>query len=302
MSSKLYRRPGASLEMTARQICENFSGYWRNGKGMCCCPAHDDRTPSLSLSLGHRAILFHCFAGCTQNEVLAGFTRLGVAPQTLFGGSTDDIPPAPAREIAPSRNAQRLWHLAKPLPGTLARRYLQTRSITLSSPELRYLHRTPLGPKGKVRFFPAMLSAVRTDAHLMAIHRTFLSADGASKAAIYKPKRAIGSLGTGAVRLFPPKDGVLGLAEGTESALSAAQLTGIPTWATLGNERFGIVTIPESVTTLYLFVDHDAGGDLAEAKARAHFERPGRDIIDRRPKRRGDDWNNELVRTLAAAS
>ncbi|MEH6663055.1 MAG: toprim domain-containing protein, partial [Parasphingorhabdus sp.] len=108
--------------------------------------------------------------------------------------------------------------------------------------------------------------------------------------------------GTGAVRLFPPKDGVLGLAEGTESAMSATQLTGIPTWATLGNERFGIVTIPESVKQLHLFVDHDAGGDLAEAKAREHFQMPGRSIIARRPSRRDDDWNDELFRANAAST
>ncbi|CAN0547740.1 unnamed protein product, partial [Ectocarpus sp. 12 AP-2014] len=47
--------------------------------------------------------------------------------------------------------------------------------------------------------------------------------------------------------------------------------------------------------------DHDAGGDLAEAKACEHFQMPGRSIIPRRPYRRGDDWNDELVRMVAAA-
>jgi len=79
-----------------------------------------------------------------------------------------------------------------------------------------------------------------------------------------RPKRALGSLGSGAVRIAPAVQGRLGLAEGIESALSAMQLFGIPCWATLGNERFGLVSIPESVRKLFLFIDNDAGGSLAE--------------------------------------
>ena len=300
MSRNVLTNPTSYLENTARQICEKFYGYWKNNKGMCCCPAHEDNTPSLGVSIGRNAILFHCFAGCPQKEVLAGFERQGVPAHSLFSGSSIPIPAASPKEIKPSANAQRLWRQAQRLQGTIARTYLETRLISVTSPELRFLERTPLGPEGHVRFLPAMLAAVRTDADIMAIHRTFLLPNGSGKADFVKPKRALGSLCTGAVRLFAPKNGVLGLAEGTESAMSATQLTGIPTWATLGNERFGIVTIPESVKQLYLFVEHDAGGDLAEAKAREHFQMPGRSIIARRPGRRGDDWNNELFRANVA--
>ena len=302
MSRNVLTDPKSYLERTARQICEKFSGYWKNDKGMCCCPAHDDNTPSLGVSIGRNAILFHCFAGCSQKDVLAALEHQGVSARSLFCGSTALIPAAPPKEIKPSANAQRLWRQARRLPGSIAQTYLQKRLINITSPELRFLERTPLGPKGHVRFLPAMLAAVRTDADIMAIHRTFLLPDGSGQADFRKPKRALGSMGTGAVRLFPPKDGVLGLAEGIESAKSATQLTGIPTWATLGNERFGIVTIPESVTNLFLFVDHDAGGDLAEAKACEHFQMPGRSIIPRRPYRRDDDWNDELFRVTAACS
>ncbi len=45
-----------SLEDTARKICESRGGKWSGTKGMACCPAHDDRTPSLSVSLGRQAI------------------------------------------------------------------------------------------------------------------------------------------------------------------------------------------------------------------------------------------------------
>ena len=41
-----------TLEVRARMIVEALSGKWSRSRGMCCCPAHADRTPSLSITLG----------------------------------------------------------------------------------------------------------------------------------------------------------------------------------------------------------------------------------------------------------
>ena len=75
------------LERRARTIVESLQGTWSRGKGMCCCPAHDDRTPSLSVTLGRKAILFHCFAGCSNDEVIAALDRQGIRSRDLFDGS-----------------------------------------------------------------------------------------------------------------------------------------------------------------------------------------------------------------------
>jgi hypothetical protein len=139
-----------------------------------------------------------------------------------------------------------------------------------------------------------MLAAVTTDIGIIAVHRTFLDAVSGKLAGFERPKRALGSLGCGAVRLAPPVQGRLGLAEGIESALSAMQLFGIPCWATLGNERFGLVAIPESVRELYLFIDNDAGGALAEERALKTYTAPNRLIHSRAPAAPGFDWNDEL--------
>ena len=96
-------------------------------------------------------------------------------------------------------------------------------------------------------------------------------------------------------RLTMPRGGKLGLAEGIETALSAQQIFSIPCWATLGNERFGLVTIPESVCELYLFVDADAGGDLAEERAREAYACERRTIVTQRPRTSGFDWNDVLA-------
>jgi len=78
----------------------------------------------------------------------------------------------------------------------------------------------------------------------ISIHRTYLN--GSGKAEIQKPKKLMPgteTLSGSAIRLFTPdgklfeKD-TLGVSEGIETAISASQLFGIATWATIaGDER-----------------------------------------------------------------
>jgi len=286
------------LERRARTIVESLQGTWGPGKGMCCCPAHDDRTPSLSVTLGRKAILFHCFAGCSNEEVIAALDRQGVRSRDLFDGSSA-VAADQQEKRAFNSNARRLWHSATAISDSPAEGYLAQRGILRASDQLRYLERTPLGPRGAVQFLPAMLAAVTTDMGIIAIHRTFLDAPSAKLAAFDRPKRALGSLGCGAVRLAPPAAGRLGLAEGIESALSATQMFGVPCWATLGNERFGLVAIPESVRELHLFIDNDPAGELADQRARKAYSASGRVIRSRAPASTGFDWNDELKARLA---
>ncbi len=292
---------GASLEARARKIVEALGGTWSRSRGMCCCPAHADRTPSLSITLGKRAILVHCFAGCGNEAVIAGMAKLGVRISDLFDGPGGPITSEPREEVA-DRNALRLWRVASILSGSAAARYLLARGISIATSELRFHARMPLGPKGAVRFLPALVAAVRNDAGILALHRTFIDTTSDRLATFEQPKRALGSPGSGAVRLANPRGGRLGLAEGIESALSAMQLFEIPCWATLGNERFGLVTIPESVRELHLFVDNDAGGLLAEERARDAYGCEGRRIVTRRPERADDDWNDVLMGRLRSSA
>jgi hypothetical protein len=43
-----------------------------------CCPAHDDKSPSLSITDADDKILVHCFSGCTQDEVLDALRSQGM--------------------------------------------------------------------------------------------------------------------------------------------------------------------------------------------------------------------------------
>jgi antitoxin (DNA-binding transcriptional repressor) of toxin-antitoxin stability system len=53
-----------------------------SGKGLICrCPAHDDKTASLSISEGRDGLLLHCHAGCPFEAVAAA---LGIKSKELF--------------------------------------------------------------------------------------------------------------------------------------------------------------------------------------------------------------------------
>jgi hypothetical protein len=83
---------------------------------------------------------------------------------------------------------------------------------------------------------------------------------------------------------------VLGLAEGIETALSAQQLKGIPTWACLGASRMHRVAIPGHVRELHLFGDNDdSGRDAVQRAAREHRNLR---VMLRFPPDNYKDWND----------
>lgn len=61
-------------KLIAREISQ---GQW-----MARCPAHEDKSPSLSIKgLSDGTILIHCFAGCCPSDVLA---EIGLELKDLF--------------------------------------------------------------------------------------------------------------------------------------------------------------------------------------------------------------------------
>jgi len=50
------------------------------------CPAHNDKNPSLSISVGHDGrILLHCFTGCALEEIC---NALGIRTKDLYPKTT----------------------------------------------------------------------------------------------------------------------------------------------------------------------------------------------------------------------
>ena len=58
--------------MDANLLLERLDKVKQTGsdRWVACCPAHDDKTPSLQITQANDRVLIHCFAGCGGNEVL----------------------------------------------------------------------------------------------------------------------------------------------------------------------------------------------------------------------------------------
>lgn len=282
-----------SVEQEGRALVERLGGLWTSNGGMCRCPAHEDSTPSLSVRPGRTRLLLHCFAGCSASDVLRALEarRLldpAAASSAEVGRSTCDDGLRDA--------ALRIWSEARSIGGTPAAHYLAARGLASNSPELRFHPRTPSGRQPLTRYRPALIAAVRDDSGVTGIHRTFIGSAGERRAI---GRSGLGRFGSGAVRLGGAARR-MGLAEGIETALAATALFDVPCWATLGAGRFGLVSLPIYVSELLLFLDHDSGGRRAEALARQAFAHIAR-IEAFYPPRRGDDWNDVLRASAAAA-
>ncbi len=76
--------------MSATNLLNQLSRVKKTGadRWMACCPAHQDKTASLSIKdLPDGRMLLHCFAGCEPDAVLAaiGLTFADLMPERLQG-------------------------------------------------------------------------------------------------------------------------------------------------------------------------------------------------------------------------
>ncbi len=276
--------------MNARELVAALGGHGL----MARCPAHDDQNPSLAVRDAGAAVLFHCHAGCDQRDVLEALRQRGLWPtgQQELQLST----PAPDRNNGQAARrqgmARAIWEAAQTASGTLVELYLRARGIVMPPPaSLRYSSALRHGYTGLD--FPGLVAAVTDDSgDIVAVHRTFLSADGTDKANVTQSKMCLGPLGDGAVALAPAGP-VLGLAEGVETALSAAQLFEIPVWAALGS-RMNRVSLPEQVLEVQVFADNGEAGRKAADKAAEEFTHQGRRVALRFPPPEFGDWNDAL--------
>jgi hypothetical protein len=255
---------------------------------MCRCPAHEDRTPSLSVRCGQTSLLFKCFAGCKIAAIFEALKSERLDVPRAESGSGDRSRAAGDTQAY----AVWLWHEGQSVSGTPAERYVRNRSIPVAPDVMRYHPATPLGRGRSVRFLPALLIAVGQPRRPAAIQRIFLQLNG-RPALLERAKRSLGPLRGDAVQLFEADD-TLGLAEGVETALSAAVLLAIPVWASLGAERFDRIEIPMGIKRLVLLADNDLAGRRAVARALQSYALVGREIVVLWPERSYNDWNDML--------
>lgn len=274
-------KPSPELQRLVKQL----GGTWSGCTATCHCPAHADRTPSLSLRQGDRGILVTCHAGCDAVDVLRALRRIADLPR---------IGPAPEdrRPIRKSSAYLAIWKAGQHITGSLAERYVRgVRQISAPLQDLRYHPRCPIGQGRDVQFKPALLVAMRKAGVIAAIQRIFLDPATAN----YTDKLVLGqAIGAAWTNGTPSK--TIGLCEGFETAAAYTSLTGIQAWSCMGARRFHQVDLPPGVERVILLADNDLEGRRAEAKARDVLARPGLAIDTEWPPAGMNDWAQLLKR------
>ena len=210
-----------------------------------------------------------------------------------------------------------VWkYLTRRLPGLQ-----NVPSVIRFHPGLEYIGPSATGSKRGVSYgvHPVMLCAVLNDEGICCnLHRTYLTQDG-EKLSITEDgeplpvKKLMPSVGekSYAIRLAKHQ-GILGVAEGVETALAAMLSKGVPTWAVVSTSGMKSFNVPEDVHELVIYADND---ELTRQRKRPGFdaaislaERP--DVVSRvraktlkvkvvTPARRGQDMADMLLESVA---
>ena len=252
-------------------------------------PGHSRQDRSVSLyETDDGRVLVHCFSPRDDWRAVSAWLQThGLKPTRAISAPTISTLRTDHKGL---ERAGILWGEARPIEGTFAERYLVGRAIprTLCATEALRFHPgvTSLDDQ---RRRPALVAAIADHTGvLQGVQVTLLSPTGTGKAAVSTPRRVIGAMRGGAVQLTPAEPDLV-IAEGVETALSAAAVFGVPAWAALSASSLAEFTPPAVVKRLIIAADHDATGlDAAEklASRLAHCLE-----VSIRPPDDFEDWN-----------
>lgn len=207
-----------------------------------------------------------------------------------------DVKPSEAKPKPDSKQQHRAirdaWTNAKPI-GPAVQRYLFSRGIEADASSM-------LNVRESARH--EMLALLRdTNGNPCQVHRTLLTADG-RKADVEQVRLFMpGPIPKGsAVRLMQCEE-TLGIAEGIETALSAAILFDVPCWAALNTSLLKAWEPPEGVSRVTVFGDNDANcAGQAAAYELARRIATKVSVSVEIPKRPDTDWNDVLQERVSA--
>jgi putative DNA primase/helicase len=269
-------------EIGASRLLERLQGVKQTGAGrwIAKCPAHGDRTPSLSIRDADGTTLIFCHAGCNAESVLAavdlswvdlgGRSRAASPSRHMWRRQTvaseNDVTSLEAQEK--KKRCDRLWGECVTLDDPRAapvQHYLSARihpsiisrldrAVVRCHPMLD--HYDP--DTGRASAWPAMVALVQApNGENVGLHRTWI--DGDAKAPVTIPRKTLSagrSMLGGAIRLMKAAP-VLGLAEGVETALALNHLRGFPVWSCISAMLLTHVELPALVREVRIGVDVD---------------------------------------------
>ena len=200
-----------------------------------------------------------------------------------------------------AENAQRIarmWAECVPLvPGDPCTLYLKGRGFggVRPPPDVLRLHRALHYWHGaeKLGRFPAMVAPLMAPGgRIVALHRTYLTGDGrkADVPSVKKLAGAAGPLAGACIPLHKAQRGVIGIAEGIETALAAWCASGVPTVAAYCAGNLAAWQWPANVQQLVIFADQDKVGREAADTLRARALAARLRVEVMMPTDLGADW------------
>lgn len=205
-----------------------------------------------------------------------------------------------------ARRIAALWAQTVPVTdGDPVSLYLRRRGLDGPVPESLRLHpRLTYWDGGARGAWPAMVAPlIRPGGAVLALHRTYLTADGykAPVPTVKKLTGAAGPLAGACIPLHDARHGVIGIAEGIETAQAAHLASGLPTVAAYCARNLAAYTWPPGVNQIVVFADADPAGAAAAQSLKARAMREGLSVTVMTPTTPGADWCDVWAQRAAVA-
>lgn len=182
---------------------------------------------------------------------------------------------------------------------SIVENYLRSRGISENSIALRGHEKCPyFDEEGKfVGHFLAIIAPIKApDGSLQSAQRIYIGDLDPRK----KTMPPVNTIVGGAARLYAENE-EMGIAEGIETALAAAELYGFPVWAAISAYGMETFAPPECVRRLHIFGDNDkshTGQKAAHTLAwRLYHEKRETETVVHIPNVEGWDFNDALLET-----
>jgi hypothetical protein len=279
----------------------------RQGKALC--PFHKERTPSFHVFPDG----YHCFGCGARGDHITWLMerdrltfRQAVEQLRQLAGRSAPVNNQTRRDPEETRKfALSIWEDARPIKGTLAEAYLNTRHIDITglpTAALRFHSRCIFG---RGNYQPCLIALFRdpvTDKPT-GIHRIRLALDQKVE------RKALGPIGGSVIKLWPDEDVTYGLVigEGIETVLAAAarvEHRGTllrPAWAAGNENNLANFPVIAGIHALTVLIDHDANGIGQKAATDCiwRWRKADREAFGLIPQQVDTDFN-DLVRRRAS--
>lgn len=270
------------------RVFTQFGLPWTTGNRHIDCPiCSKKKSFRIDDKDGRGTWICTCSAGTGWDLLMRvtgkDFRMLAKEIDLIIGNTQDYTRNAPRVPRANDSETVRDYFLALPkIKGTQANQYLNSRGI-YDTPGKGIRYSTGEYDHDERRKIPCMYAIASDEYGAPAIkHITYL--EGGKKADIETQRKMFTIKEThGPVAIkFSPAGSILGIAEGIESALSAAHIYKMPVWSKMSAAIMQRFRSPPGVKALYIFADNDKNGTgLAAAFAAGRANILGKNDVEK---------------------